>query len=69
MCYFGVQSTLSKKDTAHSVTILEEFPSDKLPTYPSPKPTICPKRDVSLIVSLGEGYGRSFPEPKLIRPS
>ena len=62
MCYFGVQSTLSKKDTAHNVTILEECPSEKLPTYPSPKTTICPKWEVSLNVSLGEGYVGSFPE-------
>ena len=27
----------------------------KLPTYPSPKPTFCPKRKVSVNVGLGEG--------------
>ena len=62
MCYFGVQSTLSKKDTTHNVTILEECLPEKLPTYPSPKPTICPKWEVSLNVSLGEGYVGSFLE-------
>ena len=25
------------------------------PTYPSPKPTFCPKREVSVEVGLGEG--------------
>ena len=29
--------------------------SEKLPTYPSPKPTFCPKREVSVNGSLGEG--------------
>ena len=29
--------------------------SRKLPTYPSPKPTFCPKWEVSVNVSLGEG--------------
>ena len=28
--------------------------SGKLPTYPSPKPSFCPKREVSVNVSLGE---------------
>ena len=38
--------------------------SGKLPTYPSPKPSFCPKWKVSvkLNVSLGEGYVGSFPE-------
>ena len=29
--------------------------SGKLPTYPSPKPTFCPKWEVSINVGLGEG--------------
>ena len=29
--------------------------SGKLPTYPSPKPTFCPKREVSVNVNLREG--------------
>ena len=29
--------------------------SGKLPTYPSPKPSFCPKWEVSVNVSLGEG--------------
>ena len=32
--------------------------SGKLPTYPSPKPTFCPKREVSVNVGLGQGRGR-----------
>ena len=54
------------------MTILEECPSEKLPTYPSPKPTICPKWEASLNVSLVEGYEGSFPEtwidPFVLRP-
>ena len=34
----------------------------KLPTYPSPKPTFCPKWEVSVNVGLGEGKVGSFPE-------
>ena len=29
--------------------------SGKLPSYPSPKPTFCLKREVSVNVGLGEG--------------
>ena len=29
--------------------------SGKLPTYPSPKPSFCPKREVSVNANLGEG--------------
>ena len=32
------------------------------PPTPSPKPTFCPKWDVSVNVGLGEGYVGSFPE-------
>ena len=35
--------------------------SGKLPTYPSPKPSFCPKWEVSVNVSLGEGVGGQFP--------
>ena len=31
-------------------------------TYPSSKPTFCPKREVSVYVGLGEGKVGSFPE-------
>ena len=34
----------------------------KLPTYPSPKPTVCPKWEVSDNVDLGEEWVVSFPE-------
>ena len=34
--------------------------SRKLPTYPSPKPTFCPKWEVSVKVGLGEGKVSSF---------
>ena len=30
--------------------------SGKLPTYPTPKPTFCPKWEVSVNVHVGEGY-------------
>ena len=36
--------------------------SGKLPTYPSPKPSFCPKWEVSVNVSLGEGVGGQFPK-------
>ena len=39
----------------------------KLPTYPSPKPTVWPKWEVSDDVDVGEGWVVSFPEPKLIQ--
>ena len=31
------------------------FVYGKLPTYPSPKPTFCPKSEASVNVDLGEG--------------
>ena len=31
------------------------YVSGKLPTYPSPKPTFCPKWELSVNVGLGEG--------------
>jgi len=34
----------------------------KLPTYPSPKPTFCPKSEVSVNVDSGEGRVDSFSE-------
>ena len=33
-----------------------------MPTYPSPKPTICPKWELSVNVGLGEGQVYSFPD-------
>ena len=41
--------------------------SGKVPTYPSPKPTVWPKWEVSDDVDVGEGWVVSFPEPKLIQ--
>ena len=40
------------------------YVSGKLPTYPSLKPTFCPKLEVpvSVNVGLGDGYVGSFPE-------
>ena len=35
--------------------IVDNLGSGKLPTYPSPKPTFCLKREVSVNVGLGEG--------------
>ena len=32
-----------------------------LGNYPSPKPTFCSKREVSVNVGLVEGVGRQFP--------
>ena len=34
----------------------------KLPTYPFPNLTFCPKREVSVTVRFGEGKVGSFPE-------
>ena len=39
--------------------------SEKLPTYPSPKPTFYPKKKVSANVSLGQGQVGSLPETYL----
>ena len=39
--------------------------SGKLPTYPSPNPTFYPKREVSVIVSLGEGAKSLLPFVKM----
>ena len=39
--------------------------SGKLPTYPSPNPTFYPKREVSVIVSLGEGAKFLLPFVKM----
>ena len=36
--------------------------SGKLPTYPSPKTTFCPKWEESINVGLGDGWVGSFPE-------
>ena len=36
--------------------------SGKLSTYPSPKPTVCPRWEVSVNAGLGEGKVNSFPE-------
>ena len=41
--------------------------SRKLPTYPSPKPSFCPKWEVSVHVNLGEGSLAVSQNPKLIQ--
>ena len=41
------------------------YVSGKLPTNTFPKPTFCPKWEVSVNVGLGEGYVGSFPEKGL----
>ena len=61
MCYFGVQSALSKKDTAQC-DYLRGMSVWETAHYRSAKPIICGKWEVSLNVSLGEGYVGSFPE-------
>ena len=38
------------------------YVSGKLPTYPSPNLTFCPKRELSVNVRFGEGKVGSFPE-------
>ena len=40
------------------------YVSRKLPTYPSPKPTLCPKSEVSVNVGLRE-EGVAVPDPDL----
>ena len=44
------------------------YVSGKLPTYPSLKPTFCPKWEVSINVGLGDGYVGSFPGKKYNHP-
>ena len=39
------------------------YVSGKLPTYPSLKPTFCPKREVSVNVGLGEGLMGTARDP------
>ena len=38
------------------------YVSGKLPTYPSPNLTFCPKREVNVNVSFGDGWVGSFAE-------
>ena len=46
----------------HRILIRSLCVSGKLPTYPSLKPTFCPKWEVSVNVGLGEGWkGGKFP--------
>ena len=42
--------------------LLFNMRSGKLPTYSSPKPTICLKWEVSVNIGLGKGPVGSFPE-------
>ena len=39
---------------AKGIRLESSYISGKLPTYPSPKPTFCPEREVSVNVGLGE---------------
>ena len=54
------QSCLVRIWSSHSSTLffLDHDVSGKLPTYPSPKRTFCPKWEVSAYVGLGEHRGR-----------
>ena len=62
------QSCLVRIWSSHSSTLffLDHDVSGKLPTYPSPKPTFCPKWEVSAYVGLGEGWVGSFSAYKFI---
>ena len=58
--YFHVQTKgVVKRNTFPSLVPLKAFGplhvSGKLPTYPSPKPTFYPKREVSVNIGFGEG--------------
>ena len=45
-------------DSTPSVSYIGSlYISGKLPTYPSPKPTFCPKRKVGVDVDVGIGEG------------
>ena len=60
---FGIkQSKLLLNRQSQDLSINGADSSEKLPTYPSPKPTFCPKWEVSVNVGLGEGWVGSFPE-------
>ena len=60
---FGIkQSKLLLNRQSQDMSINGADSSEKLPTYPSPKPTFCPKWEVSVNVGLGEGWVGSFPE-------
>ena len=52
-----IQGKINKriKKNAKEKSIGLIFVSETLPTYPSPKPKLCPKWEVSVNVSLGEG--------------
>ena len=59
----------NKTGTRHSENIIsgekttDQFRSlGKLPTYPSPKSTVCPKWELSDNVDLGEGWVVNLPE-------
>ena len=65
--FYGRFSSAASKGTGvHSVCDPDytNFWTDegKLPTYPSPKPTFCPKWEVSVNAGLGEAWVGSFPE-------
>ena len=57
--YFSAESTTNCRGVHHSHLnhAWDHYTfSGKLPTYPSPKPTACPKWEVSDNVDLGEGW-------------
>ena len=42
------------------------YVSGKLPTYPSPKPTFCPKREESVNVGLKGGVGGPVSQKRIM---
>ena len=63
-CRITHVSSLAKANEQHDGVVRmvgSLYASEKLPTHPSPKPTFCPKWEVSVNVGLGEGQVGSFP--------
>ena len=52
---YGIRDPLPLSDPKVNVPLIKWYVSGKLPTYPSPKPTFCPKWEVSVNVCLGRG--------------
>ena len=50
---FGLWSAAGSKIAGKNK--VSSYVSGKLPTYPSPKPSLCPKFEVSVNAGLGEG--------------
>ena len=55
--YSSMQGKLNerRKENANEKSIGSILGSETLPTYPSLKPTLCPKWEVGVNVGLGEG--------------